>query len=140
MTTNVGEVSRPRHASAPTGPPKKAGKAGFGRADQKLSPYLFVAPFFVLFAVFGAYPLIYTAILSLRKNTLTGGDAGFVGLDNYTRVLTEERFWNALGNTFGLFIVSTVPQLVLALMLASWLNKNMRFRTAIRMGVLIPNI
>ncbi|GAA0722864.1 sugar ABC transporter permease [Dactylosporangium roseum] len=139
MTTNVGEVTGPRHGRAPGRPPKTR-TVRIGQLDLKVSPYLFVAPFFLLFAVFGAYPLIYTAVLSLRKNTLTGGDQGFVGLENYAKVLTDDHFWTVVYNTFGLFIVATVPQLVLALMVASWLNKKMRARTPIRMGVLVPNI
>ncbi|WP_432836572.1 carbohydrate ABC transporter permease [Dactylosporangium sp. CA-092794] len=138
MTTNV-EAARPRQRRAPD-PPSQRRTVRIGRLDLKVSPYLFVAPFFLLFAVFGAYPLVYTAVLSLRKNTLTGGDQGFVGLENYRKVLTDEHFWTVIGNTFGLFVVSTVPQLIAALMIASWLNKQMRARTAIRMGVLIPNI
>ncbi|WP_344612414.1 sugar ABC transporter permease [Dactylosporangium salmoneum] len=139
MTTNV-EVARPRHGRQdPVTPPRRRSMR-LGRLDLKFSPYLFVAPFFLLFAVFGAYPLVYTAVLSLRKNTLTGGDAGFVGFENYSKVLQDEHFWKVIGNTFGLFIVATVPQLILALMIASWLNKKMRARTLIRMGVLIPNI
>ncbi|GAA3457192.1 carbohydrate ABC transporter permease [Dactylosporangium matsuzakiense] len=139
MTSNVG-VAGPRHGRRDpvTPPPRRTSR--FGKLDIKYSPYIFVAPFFLLFAVFGAYPLVYTAVLSLRKNTLTGGDQGFVGFENYTKVLTDEHFWTVIGNTFGLFIISTVPQLVLALMIASWLNKKMRARTAIRMGILIPNI
>ncbi len=110
------------------------------RLDIKVSPYLYVAPFFLLFGAFGVYPLVYTGYLSLHRYTLTGGDKGSVGLDNYRRVLTDAQFWTAMGNTFGLFIIATVPQLVLALLIASWLNKRLRFRTALRMGILIPNI
>ena len=94
----------------------------------------------LLFAVFGAFPLIYTGYISLHKYTLTGTDHGFVGLDNYRRLLGDEHFWIVIGNTFGLFFVATVPQLLLALMVANWLNKQMRARTALRMGVLMPNI
>ena len=110
------------------------------RLDIKVSPYLYVAPFFLLFAAFGVYPLLYTGYLSLHRYTLTGGDHGFVGLANYGRVLTDDHFWTVMGNTFGLFVVATVPQLLLALVLASWLNKRLRFRTGLRLGVLIPNI
>ncbi len=142
MATNVGEVTGPRHGRAPAGPSKQPSRRSVrvGRLDLRLSPYLFVAPFFLLFAVFGAYPLIYTAILSTRKNTLTGGDAGFVGLENYRKILWDEHFWIVIFNTFGLFFVATVPQLIFALLIASWLNKKMKARTVIRMGVLIPNI
>jgi cellobiose transport system permease protein len=110
------------------------------RLDIRFSPYLYVAPFFLLFGVFGVYPLLYTGYLSLHRYTLTGGDKGNVGLDNYRRVLADEHFWTVLGNTFGLFVVATVPQLLLALLLASWLNKRLRFRTALRLGILVPNI
>jgi cellobiose transport system permease protein len=111
-----------------------------GRLDIKLSPYLYVAPFFLLFGAFGVYPLVYTAYLSLHKYTLTGGDKGFVGLQNYGKVLADDQFWNAMFNTFGLFLVATVPQLVLALLIASWLNRRLRFRTGLRLGILVPNI
>ncbi|OLB66554.1 MAG: ABC transporter permease [Actinobacteria bacterium 13_2_20CM_2_72_6] len=111
-----------------------------GRLDIKLSPYLYVAPFFLLFGAFGVYPLVYTAYLSLHKYTLTGGDKGFVGLRNYEKVLSDGQFWNAMFNTFGLFLVATVPQLVLALLIATWLNRRLRFRTGLRLGVLVPNI
>jgi len=110
------------------------------RLDIKVSPYLYVAPFFLLFAAFGVYPLLYTGYLSLHKYTLTGGDLGFAGLANYRRILADDHSWTVMGNTFGLFLVATVPQLLLALLLASWLNKRLRFRTGLRLGVLIPNI
>ena len=54
------------------------------------------------------FPLIYTARLSLHKWTLTGGDKGFVGLDNYRRLFADDQFWNAMFNTFGLFVVGLV--------------------------------
>ena len=110
------------------------------RLDLKLSPYVFVAPFFLLFAVFGAFPLIWTGYISLHKYNLSGTDLGSVGLNNYRRLLGDEHFWIVIGNTFGLFFVSTVPQLLLALMIASWLNKRLRARTGLRMGILVPNI
>ncbi len=68
------------------------------------------------------------------------GRPGFVGLQNFQEVLADANFWNAMLNTFGIFVVATVPQLLLALMLANWLNRKLRFRTALRMGILLPNI
>jgi cellobiose transport system permease protein len=121
---------------------RQSGKDGsmLSRLDIKISPYLYVAPFFLLFGAFGVYPLVYTGYLSLHRYTLTGGDKGYVGLDNYRRVLTDEHFWTVLGNTFGLFVLATVPQLLLALLIASWLNKRLRLRTGLRLGILVPNI
>jgi len=108
--------------------------------DSRGTPYLYVAPFFVLFAAFGLFPLVFTAWMSLRDWRLVGGDRGFVGLANYAEVLRDDRFWTAMYNTFGLFVVATVPQLLVALVLANLLNRRLRLTTPLRMGVLLPNI
>ncbi len=144
MGTEVSAAQTRHVAESPSPPPPPDTASGFrnllGRIDIKASPYLFIAPFFILFGVFGVYPLIYTAYLSTRHYGLASGDLGGVGLENYRKVFADEQFWNSIYNTFGLFIVATVPQLLLALVVASWLNKRLRARTALRMGVLIPNI
>jgi cellobiose transport system permease protein len=129
---------RPRTRAA--APPEKPPRVGFSRLDVKLSPYLFIAPFFVLFAIFGAYPLGYTLWVSLHDWDLLATEHTFVGLDNYSKLLADGDFWNAVVNTLGIFVISTVPQLLLALWVANLLNRRLRGRTMFRMGVLIPNI
>jgi cellobiose transport system permease protein len=113
-----------------------------GRLDIKYSPYLYIAPFFIVFGIFGLWPMIYTLIMSLYDWDLGSrlGEADFVGFANFSRFLTDEDFWNSVLNTVMMFFISTVPQLLLALVLANALNKKMRGRTFFRMGVLIPNI
>ena len=109
------------------------------RLDGKVSPYLYIAPFFLLFAAFGLFPLAYTGWVSLTDRTLF--DTGhFVGLDNYTALLHDDYFWNAVENTLGIFAISTVPQLFLALVLAHVLNTKLHGRTLFRMAVLLPQI
>jgi cellobiose transport system permease protein len=98
-----------------------------------------VAPFFVLFAVFGLYPLGRTLWVSLHDWSLLGGHT-WIGPDNYTALMVDERFWNAVRNTLGIFVLATVPQLTLALVLAQVLNRRLRARTFFRLGVLIPNV
>jgi len=102
-------------------------------------PYLFIAPFFVLFAVFGLYPLVRTAWVSLYDWSLLG-DHSFVGTDNYVELFADPYFWNAVRNTLGMFVLATVPQLLLALGLAQVLNQRLRGRTFLRLGILIPNV
>ncbi|GAB3933714.1 sugar ABC transporter permease [Kribbella albertanoniae] len=109
------------------------------RADVKLAPYFFIAPFFVLFAIFGAFPLVYTGWVSLHDWHLIG-EHTFVGFGNYTALFADPDFWNALRNTVGIFILATVPQLLMALAIANLLNRKIRARTFFRMGVLIPNV
>jgi cellobiose transport system permease protein len=109
------------------------------RLDVKGSPYACVAPFFILFLAFGLFPLIYTAYVSLHNVDLGNPDAqAWVGLANYTRLLHDQFFWNALRNTFSMGVISTVPQLLMALGLAHLLNYRLRGRTFFRVSVLVP--
>ena len=108
------------------------------RWDVKLSPYLYISPFFVLFLVVGLFPLVYTAYVSVHEWDLLGGQGEFTGLENYRDVLGDRYFWNALQNTLSIFVLSSGPQIVLALLIAALLDANLRGRTFYRMGVLIP--
>ena len=106
--------------------------------DVKLSPYLYISPFFILFAVTGLFPLVYTAWVSLHNWNLIGGQGKFTGLENYAFVVAQPYFWNAVGNTFSIFVLSSLPQVVIALVIAAVLDANLRARTFWRMGVLVP--
>ncbi|WDF32851.1 sugar ABC transporter permease [Arthrobacter agilis] len=106
--------------------------------DVKLSPYLYISPFFLLFAITGLFPLLYTAWVSLHEWNLIGGQGAFTGFENFQFVLSQPFFWNAVGNTFSIFLLSSVPQVVLAIAIAAVLDANLRARTFWRMGVLVP--
>ena len=111
------------------------------RADGKFSPYIYIAPFFLLFIGFGLFPILYTGYVSLtNRDLLRPGVETYRGLANYRELVGDEYFWNAVKNTFLLMGMCAVPQLVLALVLAHVLNARLRLRTAFRMGVLLPNI
>jgi cellobiose transport system permease protein len=111
-----------------------------GKLDVKLSPYLYISPFFLLFAVVGLFPLVFTGWVALHDWNLIGGDQGWVGLDNFTKIVAEERFWVALRNTFSIFLLSSVPQVMAAVALAAVLDANLRVKTFWRMGVLLPYV
>jgi len=111
-----------------------------GRWDLKFSPYLYISPFFILFAIVGLFPLVYTGWVSLHAWDLIGGQGDFVGLNNFTFVLSQGPFWIALGNTFSIFLLSAVPQIIFAIIIAAVLDQNLRGKTFWRMGVLIPYI
>jgi cellobiose transport system permease protein len=109
------------------------------RLDIKISPYLYVAPFFVIFAIFGLYPMGYTLWIALH-DWPAFGEHRFVGADNFVELWHDTQFWNAVVNTLGMFVVATVPQLLLALVLANALNRQIRGRTAFRMTIAVPII
>lgn len=106
---------------------------------QGAAPYLYVAPFFVVFGVFGLFPLVYTGVVSLhRVDFLNPERMAWVGLANYAALWRNSQFHNALLNTFTLAVLSTVPQLLAALGLAQLLNLSLRGRTLLRVAILLP--
>ncbi|NRQ32001.1 sugar ABC transporter permease [Nonomuraea sp. NN258] len=108
--------------------------------DMRVSPYAYVAPFFLLFCAFGIFPLVYTAWVSLHEWTLLSETQEFIGLENYSTLLADEYFWNATFNTLSIGVISTVPQLALAIWLAHLLNRRLRFQTMFRIALLLPNV
>ncbi|MFC8600447.1 carbohydrate ABC transporter permease [Isoptericola sp. NPDC057191] len=124
--------------------PKAPRRLGFsqrlGRWDVKVSPYLYISPFFVIFAVTGLFPLAYTAFVSVHDWNLLGGQGDYVGLQNYVDVLHQPIFWKSLVNTFSIFVFSSIPQVILAITIAALLDQNLRAATFWRMGVLIPYV
>ncbi|MEH1102077.1 carbohydrate ABC transporter permease [Micromonospora sp. CPCC 205561] len=122
--------------------PEPAGwRTWLHRFDVRYVPYLLIAPFFLLFAVFGLFPIVFNGVVALRHWRLDDPTlTGWAGLENFRRLFTDDDFFNALSNTFGIFLLSTVPQLLLALIVASLLNRKLRAQTWFRVGVLLPYI
>ncbi|GIG53505.1 carbohydrate ABC transporter permease [Demequina activiva] len=123
----------------------------WARFDHVVVPYILVSPFFILFIAFGIFPIVYSALVSFQTyraeqpvypsgNSVNLYTERWVGLENYQRVLTNWDFTQALLNTLGLFIVSAIPQLFFALVLASLLNRRLRAQSLFRIGILIPYI
>jgi len=133
-----------RPAPSPGAPQRGSRRIGFsqrlGRWDVKLSPYLYISPFFVLFAITGLFPLAYTAYVSVHEWSLLGGQGEFIGLQNFADVLNNPTFWKSLVNTLSIFVFSSVPQVVIAITIAALLDQNLRAATFWRMGVLIPYV
>jgi len=112
----------------------------YSRFDRRLSAYLFILPFFIIFGVFGLATILYTGWVSLFAwNPI--GKQQFIGLDNYFHLWVDPRFWTATYNTIAIWFLSTVPQLFLALGLAAVLNNALlRFKTGFRMMAIVPNV
>ncbi|MFI7600865.1 carbohydrate ABC transporter permease [Actinoplanes sp. NPDC049681] len=140
LTRNAPPVIGPApHPHPPATPPR--GKLWFYRFDLKRTPYVLISPFFIFFGVFGLFPIVFNGVVALRTWRLDDPDAdGWAGFANFERLLHDEDFWNALGNTFGIFVLSTVPQLLIALMVANLLNRKLRATTWWRVGVLVPYV
>lgn len=107
------------------------------RWEATFAPYAYVAPFFIVFAAFGVFPLVYTAYISLHDYRL-GSEMSWVGFGNYEWLFSNPKFYNALWKTFTLGALSTIPQLLIALGLAHLLNYRLRARNFFRVSMLMP--
>ncbi|WP_121251763.1 carbohydrate ABC transporter permease [Nocardioides ferulae] len=106
---------------------------------MRLSPYLYVVPFFAVFLVVGVYPMVYSGYLSFFSWPRYGPHHGDpVGFANYAHVLQDPVFHKAFWNTIGIFLLSSVPQVILATVIAAMLDTQLRGRTWWRMSVLLP--
>lgn len=123
--------------------------------------YMFIAPFFIAFAIFSLYPLLYTVYLSFIENYFRKGKEvgpNFNGLNNYLGVLIETNNNNkivegaklfdtktihAIGNTIVIWIWNFIPQVLLSLLLASWFTDTtvkLKGQGAFKIMMFMPNI
>jgi ABC-type sugar transport system permease subunit len=110
-----------------------------GARIRRLSaPYVFVLPFIAIFLAFSVYPLIYTFRLSFT-NWRGSGAAEWVGLGNYTYLLTSPQFWASIGNSAMLWVLIVPIQLVVGVVIAVLLNSaTLKFRGMYRIAYIVP--
>ncbi|GHE94572.1 sugar ABC transporter permease [Amycolatopsis deserti] len=134
--TTVAE--KPPRQDVPPEPAKPTLRQRLSRWDVKFSPYLYITPFFVVFGLTGLFPLLYTGYVSLFDWEIGDDDPKFVGLRNFATLLGDPQFWNAVVNTISIFVLSSGPQLVIAVLLAALLSLRLRFPASWRVGILLP--
>jgi multiple sugar transport system permease protein len=119
-------------------PTVRAKPPNIARRRQNLAAYTLTMPFMAAFALMIAVPLVYAGYLSFFKKQLIGG-VSFVGLDNYTRALTDPSFLGGVGR-MSLFLIIQVPVMLgLSLLFALVLDSGMvRLQKFIRLGVFVP--
>jgi multiple sugar transport system permease protein len=104
---------------------------------------LILLPSLVLLVAFVIYPAVYSLYLSFTNEALTGAAAlnpRFVGVRNYSRLLNDTKFWNALFVTFVFVLGSAViGQFVLGLASAVLLRRPLAFKPLFSAIILLPN-
>ena len=95
------------------------------RKKADWSNALFVAPFLFFYLFLLIYPLLSGMVLSLFMADLFGGRE-FVGLENFSRLLRDDIFLQAVGNTFWFVLLTVPPLTVIPLILALLLNRTTR--------------
>ena len=102
---------------------------------SKLAPYVFLAPFLIVFIAFRIVPTIYAGVISFDKYQGTD-DLGFVGLQNYQKLLANPALGKAFSNTVfytlgTLLILIPIPLILAALLDSGRVVKQTLFRVAL---------
>ena len=109
---------------------------------RMLFPYLILLPTLIFLFLFTYYPLFQSATDSLFDSRLSSDAPPFVGLQNYLRLIQDSVFWRALLNNLAYILMTVVPGIVLALLLAValWENTSLNrwLRTAFFFPMIIP--
>ena len=102
--------------------------------------YPAIAPFFLIFLIFGVAPVVYYVYIAFFKWDPLG-ESEYNGLNNFIFLLQDSDFWLALRNTFSIWALSTFPQMIMAIGLAVILrNKMLKWKSFWRTIFLVPNI
>ena len=110
------------------------------RAGEGRLAFFAISPFYFLYLIFGIFPILYTSYMAFFAWDPLG-TKDFIGTDNFVNLLHDEVLWKSLRNTLSIWVLGTVPQLALALYLATILNRNrLRFSNFWRAAILIPNV
>jgi ABC-type sugar transport system permease subunit len=99
---------------------------------------LFIAPFVVTFLLFLVWPVLYGFYQSLTGQSLTGANSGFIGLGNYAEAFGDSQMWRSLGNTVVFTVASTVPLLLVGLVLALLVNLGLPGQWLWRLSFFLP--
>jgi lactose/L-arabinose transport system permease protein len=121
-------------------PVRSKSKSLLKRIWQYRNAYLFIAPFYIGFLIFGLFPLLFSAYISFHK--WSGFDTmQFRGLANYSHALQDDRFLLSMGNMVYLWLGHIFIMLSLALLLAVALNsKRLKGREVYRAIFYLPNV
>ena len=132
--SSIARVAVPQGKAAERHPATHTGKA------RKFLPlYLSIAPYYILFLAFGIAPVVYSAYLAFQKWDGIG-QMTFIGFGNFTYLFTSTDFGTAVVNTFEIWFMSTIPMLLLALILAFLINMRQRSKFLFQVSYYLPYV
>jgi multiple sugar transport system permease protein len=125
MTASANVTAKPRLRPAPS--------------DDERAALMFLAPLATVLLAVAVFPILYSFYISLFALKLTRPNrVPFVGLDNYTTVLSDPKFWQAVGRTVSFSVMSVAAIAVLALLIALLLDQDFPGRRVLSAVLLVP--
>jgi len=109
------------------------------RLASAVTPYLFLTPKLLFFAIFMLYPLLRAIVLSFQSGAILEG-LKFAGPRNYARIISDEVFWIGLRNSFT-YTILVIPSVIgVGIVLAGLLNRPIRFRPVFLALLIVPTV
>jgi len=134
-----GSATRPRPAFRPRRTPPVDARPPRRGVLSHWRQYLAISPFYLVFAVFSLFPVFFSLFLAFQHwDGLS--DMKFVGLQQFQFLLRDPVFWQSVGNTLVIWLLSTVPTLFGALVLATLVHSVRRFKGFYRIALFLPNV
>lgn len=110
------------------------------RNRHALSPWLFLLPALVCFALFKYYPIILGFFVSFFKMDIVNPPGEFIGLGNYIRAFSDSAFLSAIRNNVEFFLVTIILAFWVPILLAILINEVRKGKTLARLLYFIPAI
>lgn len=104
---------------------------------EQRAGHLLVAPYYIFFALFVAYPLIFSFVLVFHRWSIVG-PLEWVGLSNFIELGGDPLFWKSIGNTLIFLIIHVPLQVSFALVLAAILNSKIPAQGVFRAAFFLP--
>lgn len=101
--------------------------------------YLFIWPAFMIVLAMAIFPLIYSLSISFMNFRLIPPlPPKFIGIDNYSKLLSQPRFWSVIYTTSVIVVISVTLQYVIGFAVATALNAKIRGSGVFRVLLLMP--
>jgi multiple sugar transport system permease protein len=130
--------------TAPPAPPVPLGERAVRPTPQRrrrrdhLAGWAFLAPFAVAFVLFIVWPIVFGIYLSFTDRSLTGAGGDLIGFANYAEALADGDMWRSMGNTLWFTILSVVPLVIVALVMALLVNEGLPAQWLWRLSYFMP--
>lgn len=108
--------------------------------------YIFLMPFIIVYGIFQLIPFISTIYYSFFENYRSGLKQigpNFIGFENYATLLSNADIWKYTENTFVMWIIGFLPQIVVSLLLAAWFSDpslRIKFQRFFKTVIYLPNL
>jgi len=111
-----------------------------GHIGIKYTPYFFIAPYFIVYAVFAMFPIFYSLFLSFTDQVFQSSP-NFIGFANYARLIKDPLFHKAIINTLT-YAVGYLPAALIVGFLISYAlySPLVKLKRTLQLSVFLPNL